>query len=75
MGGVVTDRGMAHSSSDDSRMNKQSPHPADDEAEAEDEAWKTRPSTETTSDEGVNARVERERKILENAPRLDDKHR
>jgi hypothetical protein len=55
---------MGHNSSDDSRMNKQTPH----EGKADDESWKTRPSTETTSDEGVNAETARERKIAENAP-------
>ena len=58
---------MAHSSSDPSRMNQQSPH----EGRGDDESWKTRPSTETTSDEGTNARVARERKVAENAPRTD----
>lgn len=55
---------MGRKSSDPSRMNQQSPH----EARGDDEAWKTRPSTETTNDEGVNARVQRARKIAENAP-------
>ncbi len=60
---------MGHKSSDPRRMNSQSPHAG----EADDESWKTRPSTETTSDEGVNARVARERKVAENAPRGRDK--
>jgi hypothetical protein len=68
---VVTDPGMGHKSSDNSRMNQQSPHVG----RGDDESWKTRPSTETTSDEGLNARVERERKIAENAPRRGDKRR
>lgn len=55
---------MGHNSSDDSRMNEQAPH----EGRGDDESWKTRPSTETTSDEGTNARVARERKVAENAP-------
>jgi hypothetical protein len=55
---------MAHSSSDPSRMNQQRPH----EGRGDDESWKTRPSTETTHDEGTNARVARERKVAENAP-------
>jgi hypothetical protein len=33
-----------------------------------DERWKTTPSTEVTSDEGNNARVERRRKSEENLP-------
>ncbi len=45
-------------------MNKQRPH----EGPADDESWKTRPSTETTHDEGTNARVARERRVAENAP-------
>lgn len=55
---------MGHNSSDDSRMNKQRPH----EGRGDDESWKTRPSTETTGDEGTNARVARERKVAENVP-------
>ncbi|MFL5304902.1 MAG: hypothetical protein ACJ8F1_06790 [Polyangia bacterium] len=59
---------MAHSSSDPSRMNQQRPH----EGRGDDEAWKTRPSTETTDDEGVNADVARDRKVAENTPRPGD---
>jgi hypothetical protein len=55
---------MGHKSSDPRRMNSQSPHAG----RGDEEAWKTRPSTETTSDEGVNADVARERKVAENAP-------
>jgi len=62
---------MGHNSSDDSRMNKQSPH----EGRGDDESWKTRPSTETTSDEGTNARVARERKVAENTPAPGDKRK
>jgi len=60
---------MGHNSSDPRRMNSQSPHAG----QADDESWKTRPSTETTHDEGVNERVTRERKVTENAPRGRDK--
>ena len=45
-------------------MNRQPPHTP--EGEARDEKWKTRPSTETTSDEGENARIEREHRAEEN---------
>jgi hypothetical protein len=50
------------------RMNRQPLH-SPEETRTE-EAWKTSPSTEVTSDQGENARVTRERKIDENAPRL-----
>jgi hypothetical protein len=33
-----------------------------------EESWKTAPSRETTHDEGEDARIERSRKQLENAP-------
>jgi hypothetical protein len=49
------------------RMNRQPLH-SPEEARNE-EAWKTSPSTEVTSDQGENARVARERKVDENAPR------
>jgi hypothetical protein len=49
------------------RMNRQPLHSP--EEVAKEDAWKTSPSTEVTSDEGENARVARERKIDENAPR------
>lgn len=48
------------------RMNRQPLH-SPEEVTKED-AWKTSPSTEVTSDQGENARVARERKIDENAP-------
>jgi hypothetical protein len=50
-----------------SRMNRQPLHSA--EETRSEEKWKTSPSTEVTSDQGENARVARERKIDENAPR------
>ncbi|MES1157452.1 MAG: response regulator, partial [Haliangium ochraceum] len=55
---------LARSSSDRSRMNQEQPH----EGHADDESWKTRPSTETTHDEGTRAKVAAARKIAENAP-------
>ncbi len=45
-------------------MKAQPPHTPEDEARGE--KWKTRPSTETTSDEGENARREREHRAEEN---------
>ena len=60
---------MGHKSSDPERMNSQSPHAG----HADDESWKTRPSTETTHEEGENARVARERKVAENAPDSRDR--
>jgi hypothetical protein len=50
-----------------SRMNRRPLHSA--EETRSEEQWKTSPSTEVTSDQGENARVARERKIDENAPR------
>ena len=50
-----------------SRMNRQPLH-SREEANNE-EQWKMSPTTEVTSDGGENARVARERKIDENAPR------
>jgi len=47
-------------------MNRQPLHSA--EEVGSEEAWKTSPSTEVTSDEGENARVARDRKLDENAP-------
>jgi hypothetical protein len=52
-------------------MNQQRPH----EGRGDDEAWKKRPSTETTDDEGVNAEVARDRKVAENAPRPGDRRK
>jgi hypothetical protein len=49
------------------RMNRQPLH-SPEEVQRE-EQWKMSPSTEVTSDQGENARVARERKIDENAPR------
>jgi hypothetical protein len=49
------------------RMNRQPLHSS--EEERKEEAWKTSPSTEVTSDQGENARAARDRKIDENAPR------
>ena len=48
-------------------MNRQPLH-SPEEVQSE-EKWKMSPSTEVTSDQGENARVARERKIDENAPR------
>jgi hypothetical protein len=59
---------MASKSSTPSRINSQPPHTP--EREQAQEKWKTSPSTETTADQGENARIERERKQEENAPRL-----
>lgn len=55
---------MAHKSSTpgNRRFRKAESSPA------VDERWKTSPSTEVTSDQGNNARVERERKREENLP-------
>jgi hypothetical protein len=39
------------------------------DAPVTDERWKTRPSTEVTSDRGEDARRARERRHAENAPR------
>jgi hypothetical protein len=49
------------------RLNRQPVHSP--EEVRNEEAWKMSPSTEVTSDQGENARVARERKIDENAPR------
>ena len=57
---------MSDNDSKPSRMNSRPAHPG----VSDDESWKTRPSGETTSDEGHNAEVERERKVAENAPLL-----
>ena len=51
-----------------SNINSQPPHTP--ESEHAQDKWKTSPSTETTADDGENARIERERKQQENAPRL-----
>ena len=58
---------MAHGSSKPSMINRTPPNaPANEKRR---ERWKTSPSTEVTSDQGENARTERERKVEENAPR------
>lgn len=57
---------MSSSKSKAPRMNGHSAHGG----YADNERWKTSPSTETTSDEGENAKTARERKIEENAPHL-----
>ena len=59
---------MASNSSKPSDINSQPPHTP--ESEHAQDKWKTSPSTETTADDGENARIERERKQQENAPRL-----
>lgn len=51
-------------------MKTQPPHT--EKAEGTGEKWKTRPSTETTSDEGENARLAREHRAEENAPAAPD---
>jgi hypothetical protein len=57
---------MASSKSKTAGTNGGSPHGG----AADKDKWKTSPSTETTSDEGENAKIGRERKIEENAPNL-----
>ena len=47
-------------------MKTRPPHT--DKGEASQEKWKTRPSTETTLDEGKNAWLAREHRAEENAP-------
>jgi hypothetical protein len=47
--------------------NLQPAHPSS----SDDESWKVRPSTETTGDEGHNARLIREHRKEENSPDLD----
>jgi hypothetical protein len=54
---------MAHSSSTDSNRSLRKV-----DAPVPDERWKTSPSTEVTSDKGVNAEVARERQHAENDP-------
>jgi hypothetical protein len=56
---------MASTSSKPSRRNSQPAHPAGET----DDKWKSRPSAETTSDRGENARRARARKVAENTPR------
>jgi len=51
-------------------MKMQPPHT--EKGEASREKWKTRPSTETTSDEGENARLAREHRAEENAPAVSN---
>ena len=51
-------------------MKTQPPHT--DKGEISQEKWKTRPSTETTSDEGENARLAREHRAEENSPTASD---
>jgi hypothetical protein len=64
---------MSSDSSKPSRINSQPPHtPQNEKAQ---EKWKSSPSTETNSDQGENARVERERKVDENAPGLAPRKR
>jgi hypothetical protein len=61
---------MASKSSTPSKINSQPAHTTGDDRGQE--RWKTRPSTEVTSDRGENAKRARERKHDENAPRADD---
>jgi hypothetical protein len=49
------------------REDARTPHTGPDEDP--DERWKTSPSTETTADEGENARRAAARKHAENSPR------
>ena len=58
---------MAHDSSKPSMINTTPPNSPENQKRRE--KWKTSPSTEITSDQGENARTERERKVEENAPR------
>jgi hypothetical protein len=57
------------------RPNLQPTHPSS----SDDESWKVRPSTETTGDEGHNARLIREHRKEENSPThgpaVDDRDR
>lgn len=55
---------MAHSSSTKSNRNLNKV-----DAPVTDEKWKTSPSTEVTSDKGVNAQQARKRQHAENDPR------
>lgn len=55
---------MAHNSSKPSERNSQPAHPS----ATDNEAWKVNPSAETNADEGLNAKIEKERKVEENAP-------
>ena len=59
---------MSSNTSKPSQINSQPPQTADDDHRSD--KWKTSPSTETTADQGENARLARERKQQENAPRL-----
>ena len=58
---------MSSQSSKPSQINSQPAHTADNERAQE--RWKTRPSTEVTSDQGENAKRAAERQQEENAPR------
>jgi hypothetical protein len=58
---------MASRSSTPGTRNTTPPHTA--EGERRREHWKTSPSTETTSDEGENARLASHRKVEENTPK------
>ena len=58
---------MSSQSSKPSQINSQPAHTADEDRVQE--RWKTRPSTEVTSDQGENAKKAAERQQEENAPR------
>jgi hypothetical protein len=58
---------MASKSSTPSKMNSQPAH-GEQERQGSDERWKTRPSTETTHDEGDDAERARRVKREENDP-------
>jgi hypothetical protein len=55
---------MAHDSSTPANRRLKKPESAPNR----DEKWKTSPSTETTSDEGNNARLAEEHERQENSP-------
>jgi hypothetical protein len=55
---------MAHNSSNPTNRKLRKP----ESSPTLDERWKTSPSTETTSDEGQNARLAERRKREENTP-------
>jgi hypothetical protein len=61
---VILVDNMAHNSSKPSARNSKPAHPS----MLDSEAWKVHPSGETTADEGLNAEIERKRKVEENAP-------
>jgi hypothetical protein len=65
---------MEDTMANDTRPPRRNSEPAHPSA-MDDESWKTHPSVETNGDEGNNAKLERERKIEENAPRSRETRR